>query len=198
MHNIITKSEMERYFMAITGEPSVEDQDFVQEIEAHAAECDECFERLEAFRLLYFGFAFNPAAVARIVTSNQSQSVFAKLIIASVNGIKQISDVISKNIHAVDISGSGALAFGTRAADDTSFSTANKGFSTDDGGIIVKLESNPFTGEQMLFIYSKNDIPITVRCNDKTVKCSGKLYDDIMEQYVFTYPLDDGEYDISI
>lgn len=61
MSEHITSNEFRQYFdILLSGTRNEEDADFVNDIDAHIAECDQCFEKMQAIRLLMQGFSSSP------------------------------------------------------------------------------------------------------------------------------------------
>lgn len=60
MSEHITNNEFRQYFdILLSGTLDEDDADFVNDIDAHLAECDQCFEKMQAIRLLMQGFSSN-------------------------------------------------------------------------------------------------------------------------------------------
>ena len=54
----ITRDELIRYFEIVFSEnPTEDDSEFAEEIDAHVAECDECFSKMQMMRIMLQGFS---------------------------------------------------------------------------------------------------------------------------------------------
>lgn len=216
MSKHITGDEMKQYFDIICAKsPEGEYADFVDEIDSHVAECDCCFEKMRAVRLLRQGFSAQPDLAAAFVRAEFPESlahppfdiakVFqgVRLVRAELEGrIQMLADTLSGRMNAA-FSSCGPVFAAARGAQDC---------SADDGAV------NDLMRSDMEFALSGGR-RITLRCRNtggpeavRLLVCSNFMaeflltsdgteirplqrdYDAAAEEYVWVYELDGGEF----
>lgn len=213
MSEHITTEELKKYYnIFCAGEMWEEDAGFVDEIDAHAAECEQCFERMEAVRLLMRGFSSDPELAGEFLRMEFPQplgkapfdirKVFVgiRIVREEAGGrIQMLADTLSDRMNAVFSPYSPALAASRGNQDEPVGGALNDLLRSDmalplaEGRqITLKCRKIGNSDQIRLFIYSNFDADFTLHSDGKNNSPARKEFDQETGEYVWVYELDGG------
>lgn len=223
MSEHITSNEFRQYFdILFSGTLDGDDADFVNDIDAHIAECGQCFEKKQAIRLLMQGFSSSPDLARSFMNAEFPETLAkpafdikkiflgVKLKIEKMaaqrtgfgEGITQIlADTVSGKMNAAFVPRRSMLA-AARGDDETSIdaSAINDLLCSDmefplEGGrkITLRCRNMGSSNEFQLFVYSNFEVDFKLTSDQKVLDPVEKDYDIATREYVLVYELYEGD-----
>lgn len=223
MSEHITSNEFRQYFdILLSGTLNEDDADFVNDIDAHIAECGRCYERMQAIRLLMQGFSSSSDLARSFINTEFTETLVKpafdiKKIFLGVKlkiektvarrkdlekEIAQIlADTVSDKMNATFVPHRSLLA-AARGDDEIGFdgSAINDLLCSDmefplEGGrkITLRCRNVSFTNEIRLFVYSNFEVNFKLISDGRILDPAGKDHDIAANEYVLVYELDVGD-----
>lgn len=219
MSDHMTGDELKQYFeIVLAGTPEEDDADFVNEVEAHAAECRDCFEKMQAVRLLLQGFSSSPDLAASFIDAEfpetlarpafDIQKAFAgvKLVKAELEGkIRMLADTLSDKMNAAFTPFHPSLA-AVRGGHDISIDggTLNDLLYSDmaipleEGRkITLRCRNAGSSGQTRLYVYSNFEVDFVLAADEEILRPEKRDYDSAVNEYVWVYQLDGREFELT-
>lgn len=228
MSEHITSNEFRQYFdIMLSGTRNDDDADFVNDIDAHIAECDQCFEKMQAIRLLMQGFSSNPD-LARSFLNTEFPETLAKPafdIKKVFMGVKLkiektvarqrdfgekitqiLADTVSDKMNVTFVPRRSMLA-AARGDDEIGIdvSAINNLLGSDmefplEGGrkITLRCRNMSFSNEIRLFVCSNFEVSFKLTSDGKVLAPMKNDYDRIANEYVRVYELDGDEFLLTV
>lgn len=219
MSEHITGDEFKQYFnILFSGAPDENDADFVNEIEAHAAECDHCFEKMQAIRLLMQGFSSDPDLAGTFVTAEFPETLTrpafdikkafmgVKVVKAELAGkLQMLADTLSDKMQAVFVPCRPALAAargedgaGTDSGAVNDLLCSDMEFPLEAGRkITLRCRSMGQTNKIRLFVYSNFEVGFKLVSGGEILCPIKKDYDKAANEYVLVYEPDGDGFELT-
>ncbi len=218
MSEHITGDEMKRYFDIIcAGTAQAADADFVEEVDAHVAECDGCFEKMRAARLLLQGFSSGrdlaeaflraefPEPFNRPAFDIRRAFGGIKLAKAELAGkLQMLADTLSPRMDARFFPCTPALAAVRGAGDGGGEGALNDLLRSEmalplaEGRrITLRCREAGASGSVRLFVYSNFDAEFTLYADGGILQPERSGYDRAAGEYVCVYGLDGSEFTLT-
>lgn len=217
MSEHISQAEMVRYLRlsVSSGSATADESDFVSEIDAHMAECDACFERMHAARLMTAGILSDrglteACSAATSGTAVQNLSAAGRMRLR----IKVAKDELAAGLRALAASLSDRMTL-TFAPSPLSFAAARgdrtetdyvendllssrMSMEYDGRRVSARCEPGDTEDEVLLYLYSGDDLSYAVTCGGEELSACQKNYDPILNEYTAVYRIGKGEIIIKI
>lgn len=217
MNEHITSNEFRQYFdILLSGTLNEDDADFMNDIDAHIAECDQCLERMQAIRLLMQGFSSSPDLARSFINTEFPETLtrpafdIKKIFIGVRLKIEKkvaefekrktqvFADIVSDKMNATFVPqrsmlaaarGNGEIGIDGSAINDLLCS--DMVFSLEGGRkITLRCENMLFTDGIRLFIYSNFEVNFKLTFNGNIYFPVKKDHDIATNEYVLVYALD--------
>ena len=210
MNKHLTDNEMKKYLSLVTmSNCDIESQDFIDEVDAHVSVCSECYENLQNMRMLLYAFASNPSAAEKFsqdfsaVNEVKKSALFA-IKIKVVNKMRVLADTLSDILDASFVPMQPAMAARGGSFDDNNIEINN----IMNNAMIISLEDGHKAsvccrdvnnnGSITLFVYCSENLEFKLTSNGKTIPLLEKKYDELIGEYICTYSVDDGSFELSV
>lgn len=220
MSDHITDSEWKRYFdIAHAGMIQEEDADFMEEIDAHVVECDQCFEKIQAMRLLLHGASSSPELAEAFIQAEfpeilskpafdiRKAFVGVRMVKERIGGGVQIlADTLSGALNARFLSGNPALAAvrGNQEAGEEDGALNDLLHSdmelplADGRRITLRCRSIASAGDIRLFVYSNFAVEFTLYSDGEILCPVSEDYDKAAGEYVRIYELGGSVFELTV
>ena len=186
-------------------EMSESDKAFISEIDAHAAECPECFDKMQAARLLTVGFLRERSASRRqsdigsqadIDNSTVDISLLMSILVLRDMATGGLSVIADCNCDTTDVN---YTAVGSAAVRDADSSDTHGGsrdllhavleMRADDASVTVRCECMTDTGDILLYVYSGSERRLKLLCGGRTIRPEREDYDPLLKEHITVYRL---------
>lgn len=222
MSEHITGNEFRQYFgMVLSGAPSEDDAEFVDEIDAHVAGCQHCFEKMQTVRYLMQSFSSSPELADSLLGAEFPETlarpafdikkVFpgVKVAKAELAGKLQVlADTVSGRMHAVFAPCNPALAsargedgpgigMDRNAINDLLYSAME--VPLEEGRkITLRCRSMGSSDKIRLFVYSNFEVSFQLTSGERVLCPVKSDYDRLSDEYVCVYELDGDEFELTL
>lgn len=209
MSEHISKKELFRYITLISKKDKDynSDIDFINEIEAHIAECPDCFNKVEMARLLTVGMLSDKDVLTSYKKTDSNNKQLNNSVV--ILNIDLIRNTISGRYNALATVTNESTEFllvpnlsptvSTRGDDIAEEFAANDLVASnielkyDNKKIIVRCEDISEKSEVLLYIYSAEDVDLKLYCDNKELFLLRKNYDSTVNEYIWVYKVSEGK-----
>ena len=218
MSEHITKSEISRYFeIVFSKDKNDDDLEFINEIDAHAAECDECFQKMQAMRTLIQGFSSDASLAGALINSEFPETLYKpvfnvkkafagiKVVKANLAGkIQLLADTLSDKMNAVFVPYGPALAAarGEKQVNIDESSLNNLLYSDMeiplDGGRKITLRCRNTNNKVLLFVYSNFEVDFCLTEGTTVVEPIKKEYDSAVGENVWMFDITGDSFELKV
>lgn len=219
MSEHITDNEFRQYFdILFSGTRNEDDADFVNDIDAHVAECDRCFEKMQAIRLLMQGFSSSPDLAADLVNMEfpetlarpafSIQKAFAgvKVVKEELEGkIRMLADTLSDKMNVVfspchlplaDVRGDHEISIDDGTLNDLLYSDME--IPLEEGRkITLRCRNAGSSGQIRLYVYSNFEVNFILASGEDILRPEKRDFDRAVNEYVWVYKLDGQEFELT-
>lgn len=216
----MTRAERDRYFAIICSENQSEAElEFVNEIDAHVAECDDCFAEMQAMRLLIRGFSSDASLANALLRSELPEPLYKpafdiRRAFAGVKMVKGVwagriqilADTLSDKMNAVFVPGSPAFAaargenqadFDERALNDLLRSDME--IPLDDGRkVTLRCRAASRSDQIRLFVSGNFEADFVLTAGAETVEPVKKEYDPAAQETVWMFETDRDAFELRV
>ena len=218
MSEHITRSELKRYFEIIFSKNRTDDDlDFINEIDAHVAECDDCFEKMQEIRILVQGFSSDLSLAKALINSEFPEPLYKpafdiKKAFAGVKAVKVdlagkiqfLADTLSDELNAVFVPHGVALAAARGEeqvnVDESSLNDllhADMEIPLDDGRNITLRCRN--AGDKVrLFVYSNFEVEFSLTDGESQLEPIKKEYDSAAGENVWVFEISGDSFELKV
>lgn len=217
MNEHITDKELRQYFeIILSGMPEEGDADFADEIEAHAAGCGFCSERMQTVRFLMEGFSSNPHLAEALIHAEFPETLVRpafdvrkafpgiKVIKADLAGkIRMLADTLSDRLNVTftpcpaTVRGGNGEEDGGVALNDLLCSDME--IPLEEGRRIALRCRNAGPSDRIRLYVSSNFEADFLLASGGGVPCPAKTaYDEITREIIRIYELDGEEFTLTI
>lgn len=222
MSEHITSNEFKQYFeIMFSGTQGEDDADFVNEIDAHVAECDHCFEKMQTVRYLMQGFSSSPELANSLISAEfpatlakpafDIKKVFpgVKVVKAELAGkIQMLADTVSDRMNAVFVPYNSAIAsargedgleigMDSNAINDLLYSAMEIPLG-DGRKITLRCRNTGAANKTRLFVYSNFEVDFRLTSGGRVLEPMKSGYDRSANEYVRVYELDGDEFELTV
>lgn len=208
MSEHISKKELFRYITLISKKDKDYNSniDFINEIEAHTAECPDCFNKVEMARLLTVGMLSDKDVLTSYKKTDSNNKQLNNSVV--ILNIDLIRNTISGRYNALATVTNESTEFllvpnlsptvSTRGDDIAEEFAANDLVASnielkyDNKKIIVRCEDISEKSEVLLYIYSAEDVDLKLYCDNKELFLLRKNYDSTVNEYIWVYKVSEG------
>ena len=220
MSEHITRNELNRYFeIVLSKDQSEDDLEFINEIDAHVAECDDCFAEMQAMRLLIQGFSSDASLANALMKSEFPEPLYKpafdiKKAFAGVKAVKGVlagklqilADTLSDKMNAVFIPSTPALAAARGEKQvDIDESSLNNLLHSDmeiplDGGRKVTLRCRKAKNLDniRLFVYSNFEVDFVLTAGENVVEPVKKEYDPTARENIWMFDIEGDSFELRV
>lgn len=220
MSKHITGSELKQYFDIIYGGDIQEDDaDFVDEIDAHAAGCEYCFERMQAVRVLMRSASSGPDMTEAFMQAEFPEPLSRPSfdIRKAFAGIRFVKEKLEGRVHILADTLSGMMD--ARFLSGASALSAVRGVQDADGGdgalndllrsdmelpladgrkIVLRCRVGDSQENIRLFVCSNFEAEFML-CSEGEILCPVREdYDKVAGEYVRVYELDGSIFELTV
>lgn len=222
MSEHITSNEFRQYFeIVLSGVPDEEDADFVNEIEAHVAGCQQCFEKMQTVRYLMQGFSSSPELADSLIGAEFPETlarpafdikkVFlgVRMVKAELAGkIQILADTVSDRMNAAFVPCNSTLAsargedgleidIDSNVMNDLLYSAME--FPLEGGRrITLRCRSTGSSDKIRLFVYSNFEVSFQLTSGERVLCPVRSDYDRLADEYVCVYELDGDGFELTV
>lgn len=222
MSEHITSNEFKQYFeIMLSGTQGEDDADFVNEIDAHIAGCDHCFEKMQTVRYLMQGFSSSPELANSLISAEFPETlarpafdlkkVFpgVKVVKAELAGkIQMLADTVSDRMNAVFVPchpmpaaarGEDGLEIGmdSNAINDLLYSAMEIPLG-NGRKITLRCRNTGAANKTRLFVYSNFEVDFRLTSGGRVLEPTKSGYDRSANEYVRVYELDGDEFELTV
>ena len=218
MSEHITRSELKRYFEIIFSKNKTDDDlDFVNEIDAHVAECDDCFAQMQSMRTLVQGFSSDASLAKALINSEFPEPLYKpafdikkafagiKVVKADLAGkIQLLADTLSDKMNAVFVPYGPALATARSEKQvDIDESSLNNLLYSDmeiplDDGRKITLRCRHKNDKIRLFVYSNFEVEFVLTEGINEVEPIKKEYDSAIGENVWIFDISGDSFELKV
>ncbi len=191
----ISRDELKKYF-ELKASKYAENADFIDEIDAHLSECDDCFREFKAVQALWFGFNSSPDAAHKFVSN---KNTFLKIKIAVDNMIRVISAQID-GIANLRYTPNSAVAVRGENKSPTNKTDLlyNDLIITDDCDKNIRIYCRQGSnGGFILNITSDKKTEFNLTKDGDLILPKYEKFDDVLGEFITSFELENGDFDLT-
>lgn len=220
MNEHLTHYELNRYFGVILSKnKSDDDMEFINEIDAHVAECNDCFGKMKAMRLMIQGFSSEVSLANALIDSEFPEPLYKpafdikkafagiKMVKGVLSGkIQILADTMSDKMNAVFVPRSPAFAAarGEKQVniDESSLNNllyCDMEIPLDDGRKITLRCRNTGNSDRIrLFVYSNFEVDFILTEGTTVVEPAQKEYDSVAGENVWMFNITGDSFELNV
>ena len=195
MNEHISDNELLRWLSLTTssGAVSEEEQLFLDEIGAHAAGCTDCFDKMQAVRLVTAGLLRNtdlPVSGKETVDVGLLVNILVlrELLTGKTQVLAECTDPAADFVRA----GSFETTRGEKdggSHDDNDLLHVQMELKTDRDALTVRCERLPDSEDILLYAYSSSPLRMKLLCERGEIPPESTDYDPLLHEYIAVYRL---------